>query len=314
MERSRRTETTQFAEEVSEETTRERSYDDAVHSNLSEWAHGESTASQSGVAGGVGFALGPVVIGGGAAHSNASASSSSMGGRSILASEEQNLRDSIRRFGDSLRRFESVVVNEVPQQESVTGTTEIVRNPNYGHSLTVIYYQILRQLRVDMEFAGVRESLFVPFAIKPFTLERVYRWRDALQQRLLDRQYLLALRYLKDVITSFAGSTIPAGARADQPLNSLYGSIYANLTVERPKDAADNAFDPTNWSVLSSFSVLQRSRSSLGWSRSGRRCAMPCSNGTMRRGSPPIGQTRSSSAPVPAVGRRFHACFGLSFQ
>ena len=90
-----------FAERLSsDQTDRERQYDDAVQSSLSEWARGESSASQTGVAGGIGFAMGPVVIGGGAAHSNASSSSSQQGGRSGSASEEQNLRDSIRRFGD----------------------------------------------------------------------------------------------------------------------------------------------------------------------------------------------------------------------
>jgi hypothetical protein len=252
-ERARRVETTQFAEEAADETTRERHYDDAVQSNLSEWARGQSKASQTGVAGGIGFAMGPVVIGGGAAHSTASSSSSQAGGRSVSASEEQNLRDSIRRFGDSLRRFESVVVTEVTQQESVTGTTEIIRNPNYGHSLTVIYYQILRHLRVDTEFAGLRECLFVPFAMKPFTLQRIYRWRETLQRRLLDRRYLFALRYLKDVIDDFVGSEIPIGARCDQGLVDLHGSIYISLGVDRPKDAAQDAFDPLTWAVLHPF-------------------------------------------------------------
>jgi hypothetical protein len=252
-ETARRVESTQFAESASDRTDRERQYDDAVQSSLSEWARGESSASQTGVAGGIGFAMGPVVIGGGAAHSNASSSSSQQGGRAVSATEEQNLRDSIRRFGDSLRRLDSVVVTEVTQQETVTGTTEIIRNANYAHSLTVIYYQILRHLKVDTEFAGVRECLFVPFAMKPFTLQRIYRWRETLQKRILDRKYLYALQYLKDVMNNFVGSSVPPDARCDMPLVDLHGSIYINLGIERPKDATDSAFDASAWRILGPF-------------------------------------------------------------
>jgi len=252
-EMARRIESTRFTEQAADQTQRERHYDDVVQSNLSEWTRGQSSASQTGEAGGIGFALGPIVIGGGAAHSNANSSSSQEGGRSVAASEEQNLRDSVRRYGDSLRQLDSVVVTEVNQEESVTGTTEIIRNANYAHSLTVIYYQILRHLRVDTQFAGVRECLFVPFAMKPFTLQRIYRWRETLQRRMLDRRYLYGLGYLKDVLTNFSNSSIPPGARCDLPLLDLHGSIYVQLAIERPKDAADDAFDQIAWGPLMPF-------------------------------------------------------------
>src|SRR5690606_41365586 len=115
----------------------------------------------------------------GGGTSKAWSESTQEGTRSTGASQLQRLRDAIRRHGDSLRRLQSTVVTEITQQESVTGTTEVLRNPNYGHSLTAIYYQILRHLKVSTEFAKVRECLFVPFAIKPFNLQRPYRWREA---------------------------------------------------------------------------------------------------------------------------------------
>ena len=54
---------------------------------------------------GIGFALGPVVIGGGAAHGQASSESWQPGGRRVAAAEQQSLRDAIRQFGDSVRRL-----------------------------------------------------------------------------------------------------------------------------------------------------------------------------------------------------------------
>ena len=246
---SRRQETTRLLDQVSDELTREREYDDSVQANLSEWARGESESSTSAASGGFGFAAIGLVIGGGGGSSNASTTSSQEGGRRTSASEEQHLRDSIRRFGDSLRKLDSLVVNEVTQEETVTGTTEVVRNANYGHSLTVIYYQILRHLKIETGVAGVRECLFVPFAITPFTVARAYRWREFIRKGLRDPQSAGAVKYLHDVLTNFADSDVPPGRRSDQRVRYIFGSLFIKLAVERPKDKDDGSFDSAAWAV-----------------------------------------------------------------
>ena len=71
-----------------------------------------------------------------------------------------------------------MVVVEQSQEEFVQAVSEAGRDPNYCHSLTIIYHEILRHLRVDTEVVGARECVFIPLAIRPFTLERVVRWRD----------------------------------------------------------------------------------------------------------------------------------------
>jgi hypothetical protein len=147
-----------------------------------------------------------------------------------------------------LRKLDSMVVNEVTQEESVVGTTEFVRNQNYGHSLTVIYYQILRHLKIETAVVGVRECLFVPFAISPFTVAR--RWREQIQAGLRNRQYSGAIKYLKDILTNFENSDVPEGRRSDQPVRFIHGSLFLKLGVERPKDQDDGAFDATAWMVV----------------------------------------------------------------
>jgi len=262
---ARRTERTQLRDQENDSVVRERDYSDTVSANLSEWATGGSSSSSAAAAGGIGFFVPPVIggIGGGAA--TAHSSSHQEGGRDTTASELQRLRDAIRRHGDALRQFESTVVNEVTQDESVIGTTEVVRNANYAHSLTVIYYQILRHLKVTTEFAGVRECVFVPFSIKAFDVHRAYRWREAIQAYIRSPLFSRALRYLKDVATNFATSDIMPGPRAGQPLTFVRGSIYVSLAIERPRDGADGKFDPVLWMVaqpllgtpaLGIFSVL----------------------------------------------------------
>ncbi len=253
LERARREERTQIVDSVADAVTRERQYDYSVEATLAEWARGESESSTAAAAGGFGFVTGNFIIGGGGGGSNASSSSSQEGGRRTTASEEQRLRDSIRRYGDSLRRLDSVVVNEVTQEETVIGTSEIVRNPNFGHALTIIYYQILRHLKVETAFAGVRECLFVPFAIKPFTVARAFRWRDLLRRGLLDRRFEQALRYLKDVLTGFAGSDVPPGRRSDQRIRHVSGSLFLTMAVARPGDTNEGEFDAAAWAVLNPF-------------------------------------------------------------
>jgi GH25 family lysozyme M1 (1,4-beta-N-acetylmuramidase) len=249
-EASRREETTRLFDQVSDTLSRDRTYEDAVQTNLSEWEHGDSHASMESGAGGFGFAAGGFVIGGGGGASNADSSSNQQAGRSASASEEQRLRDTIRRYGDALRKLDSLVVNEVTQEEAATGTTEIVRNPNYGHSLTVIHYQILHHLKVETAIAGVRECLFVPFAISPFTLARTYRWRELIQAGMRDQQYSPAMRYLKDVLTNFTYSDVPVGRRSDQPVRYIHGSLFLKLGIERPVDKEDGAFDQAAWRVV----------------------------------------------------------------
>ncbi|PVH70433.1 hypothetical protein DL98DRAFT_577871 [Cadophora sp. DSE1049] len=252
-ERATRVERTQLTDTTNDNMSHETSYQDSVAASLNEWAQGSSQSSVTAAAAGGGLALGPVVIGGGVAHSSSQSGSQQSGGRNTTAAEQSQWRDAIRRHGDGLRKLESMVVQEVSQAEEVTGTTEVIRNVNYAHSLTVIYHNILRHLRVDIEFAGARECLFVPFAIRPFTLERALRWKESITRALRRRTMLRAMTYLKDVATDFAQSSIPAGRRSDHPIRSMWGSLYIDIGIDRPADGDKGVFAGASWSPLLPF-------------------------------------------------------------
>jgi hypothetical protein len=68
LERARRDESTQQADSVSDEVTRERDYNDTVSAYLSEWATGSSKSGTAAAAGGIGFAIPPIVGGVGGAR------------------------------------------------------------------------------------------------------------------------------------------------------------------------------------------------------------------------------------------------------
>lgn len=238
-ERAVRRELTTARDQVSQTTLRERDYTDAVQSNLSEWSKGGSSSSTTGAAGGIGFALGPVVIGGGASHGRASSESWQSGGRRVAAGEQQSLRDAIRQFADSVRQVESTVVTELSQEEEVEGVSETVRNVNYCHALTVLYHEILRHYRVDTAFAGVRECLFVPFSVTPFDVAKALKWRDKLREGILVRELRWALDRLDEVASAWADSDIPPGRRSSHPVRYVTGSAYVKLSIERPRDRED---------------------------------------------------------------------------
>jgi len=165
---------------------------------MNEWARGSSSSKvKSGAAGGGGV-FGVVAIGGGVAHSSGHSESSQAGGRDTAAKEEMNWRDALRRHGDDLRKFESTVVVEVTQAEEVQGSVEVIQNKNYAHSLTVLYHNILRHLRVDTEFGGVSGCLFVPFAMRPFDIKRAYRWRAAIATYLKEQSVDVAVHPTED--------------------------------------------------------------------------------------------------------------------
>ncbi|QEA38847.1 OmpA family protein [Pistricoccus aurantiacus] len=245
-ERASRREAQLSEDEVSQITLRDRSYTDAVESSLNEWSKGGSKSSTTAGAAGIGFAAGPVVIGGGAAHSSSSSSSWQRGGRDVSASEEQNLRDAIRQYGDSLRAFEATVVTEVEQSESAEGVSEVVRNINYCHALSIVYYQILRHLRIDTEVAGVNECVFVPFKITRFDDARLKQHRDSLYRYIRDREQRIALRHIEHA-PRFVIPEIPGTARKDQALTILRGSIQLRLGITRPTegDIADQVEEGT---------------------------------------------------------------------
>ncbi len=252
---ARRQESVTATEEIAQGTTRDYGYTDAVQAGLSEWAKGGSKASQTGAAGGFGLAIGPVVLGGGASHGQAQSSSWQQGGRNVSAIEQQSLRDAIRQYGESVRKLETVVIQEQSQEETTQAVSEVVRNPNYCHTLTVVYHEILRHLRVDTEVVGARECIFVPLPIRPFTINRMIRWRDSLTRVLMRPRLRWVMPYLEDVRDEFPPSSeIPPGRRADQPISYLSGSIYLRVAIERPQDPEDeDVFEKARWIALSPF-------------------------------------------------------------
>ncbi|PLK50262.1 hypothetical protein C0V76_00040 [Uliginosibacterium sp. TH139] len=229
-----RDEDTQSADEVKDGLDSQHSYDDVVSGALNEWSRGSSSAMAGGFGAGVGALLGPVVLGGGVSGGGSQSDASQQSHRDTMARESQNLRDSIRRYGESLRKLESTVVTETSQSETVTGTSEVVQNINYTRALSIVYYEILRHLRVDTEVGAVSECLFVPMPVLPFTDERIARHRKILSRFARGTWEKSVFHNLDDIQRDFVGSDVPRGFQADHPLTYLSGSLTIKMSIEMP--------------------------------------------------------------------------------
>ena len=239
-------------DEIDQTTESSRDYRHAMVASLTEWASGESSSKTTGASFSVGAGLPAVIIGGGASHGSAKSSSFQEGEREIAASEEQSLRDALRQHGESSRKMRATVITEIEQSESVQGVSEVIANPNYCHALTVVYYDILRHLRVDTELAGVRECLFIPFSVTPFAklrerslsdfdVSRIILHRGTIAKWLKDRKLKWVLPYLEDYDRGFFDSDVPFGRRVDQELTQLRGTVSIRISVASPLSGDEDA-------------------------------------------------------------------------
>jgi outer membrane protein OmpA-like peptidoglycan-associated protein len=235
-----RTEGTSAGDEVMDNLDSQRDYYNAVSGELNEWSRGSSESSAVGAAGGAGGIIpgAPVVMGGGLSGGASQSSATQSSHRGTAAREGQRLRDAIRRYGQSLRNLESTVVTEVSQSETVTGVSEVVQNINYTRALTIVYYEILRHLRVDTEVDAVSECVFVPMPVRPFSDARISRHRKTLAHFARGWLERSVFRYLDDIQADFAGSEIPRGVQWDQPLTRLSGSLTMTMGINMPVNGA----------------------------------------------------------------------------
>lgn len=165
-----RIDSSQVADSLDHELVHDRLVDDAVRGAVHEWQRGGTA--------GAAFKLGPLSIGGGY--------STSSGDRSVTLETVNRLADQIGQRSSSLRQLRSSVIVESHQQELATGTSRVIRNYNHSHSLTILYYAVLRHFRVSVEPVAVRPTLMLRRSMPAFSIESVFKYRPQIAESLLD--------------------------------------------------------------------------------------------------------------------------------
>jgi hypothetical protein len=222
---------------------RDRDVKEMMDTALSEEIDGGSTAKTYGGGGGLGFAIGPLVIGaaggGGGADSEAWQNSS----REISAQTMHDLKDRINQSAAAVRSQRATVVQTLGQGERTRVETEVIANHNHCHALTIQYFEVLRHFQVLEELAEVRECLFVPFLMNRFHDDKAVRWREALIPSLLKRRLQPAFDAIERIQLNYVGVDLPLGTFAEEPLESLDGELSVRINVARPRDPRKDELD-----------------------------------------------------------------------
>jgi len=187
-----RDESTRLTEEVLHQTHRDRTITETVKAALSEFQHGSSfmggTATSAGASGGAN--LGVVGLGGaiGNTWSLGGSTASSNGSRQLAAENVQRLSDSFSQASSAQRELNTTVVIQARQEEKESIQTRTFANYNHSHTLTVLYYEVLRHFRVVVEWVRRRPAVLakIPELIATFDEQTLIDHRYLLEKALLD--------------------------------------------------------------------------------------------------------------------------------
>lgn len=167
---TKRDEHTRLTEDVLHQTHRDRTITETVKAGLKELQHGSSF--MGGVATSVGASgeLGPVAATGGNAWSLGGSTATSDGSRDLAAENVQRLSDSFSQASSAQREINSTVVILAREEEKESIQTRTFTNYNHSHTLTILYYEVLRHYRVNVEWVRRRPAILakVPTRIGSF--------------------------------------------------------------------------------------------------------------------------------------------------
>jgi hypothetical protein len=246
-----RTEAREASESLEAFISRDRDINEIANASFRESIKGGSQAKTGAVGGGLGFAIGPLVLGGGGGAAWSSSTAWNDGSRNLTGQTLNELREEISQGVAAVRNQRSTVVETVGQRERVTATTEAIANHNRCHAMTVQYFEVLRHFAVQERLAGVQECLYVPLQMTLFEDAKVLRWRDILLQACRKA----SVRGGFDSIwrLSSPATTPPDRAYADDPIEEMSGRLFLRVSIARPKDPDDASravLEQTEWRFL----------------------------------------------------------------
>ena len=188
-----RFEDTQTSEFLLHDTHRDRLITETVNAAVSEWQRGGSfEAGLSGIFSKAGAALG-ISLGGGYATSS--------GNRNLKADNVQNLNDNFHQQSSVQRELSSTVVVQSRQEEKESIQTRTFSNYNHSHTLTILYYEVLRHFRIVSELKKSRPALMIKGENINFTLnETVIKYQKVIEQVIIDSSVIDGFSAIKKYI------------------------------------------------------------------------------------------------------------------
>jgi len=245
-ERSSRTESQDVSEQLQADISRNRDITDIINSSLRESTNAsssnETSSTSAGIGGGIGgFLTGTVGslvggIAGGVAHSGASSSSSASqnSARNLAASSLNSLRDKTSQSASSLRSQRSTVIQTVGQSESVSAQTEVIKNNNHCHAITIEYFEVLKHYALEEELVDAQECLYIPLPMSHFDHKKILRWKDTLRRSIYGRTLRRGFDAIERIESNYANSDLPSGSYADEVIEEFTGHFEISFELRRP--------------------------------------------------------------------------------
>lgn len=237
-----RTEAQIVSEELEAQISRDRDITEIMNSSFGESITASSTnktkSTSAGIGGGVGGFISGVVFGvaGGISHSGASSKSTANqnSSRNLSANTLNSLQDNTSQSASSLRSQRSTVIQTVGQNESVNVQTEVIKNNNHCHAVTVEYFEVLKHYAIEQELVDVQECLFVPMPLGHFDFKKVLRWKNTLSRAVYGRKLRRGFDAIERIESNYADSDLPIGSYADEMIQEFTGHFTISFELERP--------------------------------------------------------------------------------
>lgn len=241
-ERGIRTEAQTVSEALQANISRDRDISEIISSSFTENIYASSTNETSSTSAGVGGALGGFLgaigfgIAGGVSHSGASSKSTATqnSARNLSGAALNRLQDNIAQSASSLRSQRSTVIQTIGQNETVNVQTDVIKNNNHCHAMTVEYFEVLKHYAIEQELVDVQECLFVPLPMSYFDHQKVLRWNNALRRTIYGSKLRRGFDAIERIETNYANSDLPAGSYADEVIEEFTGHFNISFELKRP--------------------------------------------------------------------------------
>ncbi len=238
----RRNESQDFSDTLQASISRDRDINEIVNStfreNINASSHNDTSSTSGGIGGGIGGFIGKAVFGisGGVSSSGSSSNSSSSqdSSRNLSASALNSLQDNIFQSASNVKKQRSTVVQTVNQAESVSIQTEVVKNNNHCHSITMEYFEVLKHYAIEQKLVDVQECLFIPLPMSHFDNDKVLRWKNTLKRNMYGTKLLKGFDAIERIESGYANSDFPDEAYCTDKIHEFSGFFVLTFDLVRP--------------------------------------------------------------------------------
>ncbi|MCD6430374.1 MAG: hypothetical protein J7L57_04040 [Deltaproteobacteria bacterium] len=242
-ERAARSEAQDIAESLAAEISRDRDISEIINSsfreNISASSYNKTSGTSAGIGGGIFGKIGGFIGGlfGGVSHSGASSRSTANqnSARNLSGSTLNRLQDNIAQSASSVRSQRSTVIQTVGQNENMTVQTEVIKNNNHCHAMTVEYFEVLKHYAIVQELVDVQECLFVPLPMSHFDHQKILRWKNTLRRFVYGGKLRRGFDAIERISNNYADSDLPMGSYADEIIEDFTGNFSISFELQRPQ-------------------------------------------------------------------------------